>query len=49
MGEGSKDGHSSIIEANDFIKHNESVEVAKKSGRYRALFLPELELIRKLN
>ena len=47
-GEGSKDGHSSIIEAKDFIKHNKSVEEAKKSGRYRAPFLAELELIWKL-
>ena len=43
-GEGSKDRHSSIIEAKDFIKHNKSVEKAKKSGRYRAPFLAELEL-----
>ena len=47
-GEDSKDGHSSIIEAKDFIKHNKSVEEAKKSGRYRAPFLAELELIWKL-
>ena len=47
-GEGSKDGHSSIIEAKDFIKHNKSVEETKKSGRYQAPFLAELELIWKL-
>ena len=33
-GEGSKDGHSSIIEAKGYIKHNKSVEEAKKSGRH---------------
>ena len=48
IGEGSKDGHSSIIESKDFIKHNKSVEDVKKSGRYRAPFLAELELIWKL-
>ena len=47
-GEGSKDGHSSIIEAKNFIKHNKSVEEAKKSGRYQEQFLAELELIWKL-
>ena len=41
-------GHSSIIKAKDFIKHNKSVEKAKKSGRYWAPFLAELELIWKL-
>ena len=47
-GEASKDGHSSIIEAKDFINHNKTVEEAKKSGRYRAPFLAEVELIWKL-
>ena len=43
-GEGTKAGHSHIIEAKDFIK---SVEEAKKSGRFQAPFLAELELIWK--
>ena len=47
-GEGSKAGHSPIIEAKDFIRHNKSIEEAKKSGRYRAPFLAELELVWKL-
>ena len=40
-GEGSKDGHSFIIEAKDFIKHNEG---AKKSGRYQAPFRAGIDL-----
>ena len=43
-GEGSKDGHSSIIEAKGFIKHNKSVEGAKKSGRYQAPFRAGIDL-----
>ena len=43
-GEGSKGGHSSIIEAKDFIKHNKSVEGAKKSERYQAPFWAGIDL-----
>ena len=46
---GSKDAHSPIIKAKNFINHDKSVEEAKKSGRYRAPFLAELELIWKLS
>jgi len=47
-GEGSRTGHSPIIEAKDFIRHNKSIEEAKKQGRYRAPFLAELEFVWKL-
>ena len=40
--------HISLVALKDFIKHNKSVEEAKKSGRYRAPFLAELELTWKL-
>ena len=47
-GEANNAGHSPIIEAKDFIRHNKSVEEAKKQGKYRAPFLAELEFICKL-
>ena len=47
-GESSKGGHSPIVEAKDFIRHNKSIEEVKKQGRYRAPFLAEMKLICKL-
>ena len=47
-GEANSSGHSPIIEAKDFIRHNKSVEEAKKQGKLRAPFLAELEFIWKL-
>ena len=47
-GEGTKAGHSLIIEAKDFIRHNTSIEAAKKRGRLWAQYLAELELIWEL-
>ena len=43
-GEGTKAGHSPITEAKDFIRHNKSIEAAKKRGRLQAQYLAELEL-----
>ena len=44
VGEGTKAGHSPIIEVKDFIRHNKSIEAAKKHGRLQAQYLAELEL-----
>lgn len=42
-GETNNAGHSPIIEAKDFIRHNKAVEEAKKQGKVWAPFLGELE------
>ena len=46
-GEGSRTGHSLIIEAKDFIRYK-SIKGTKKQGRFQAPFLAELEFIWKL-
>ena len=46
--EDAKAGHYPIIEAKDFIRHNKSIEAAKKRRRVQAQYLAKLELIWEL-